>query len=100
MTVGKTQRVKAFLIIKEFLELKLFVIFVRRIPISKIPLFRELLEENGFRLTDRQRMTDMVPLILSQEKEKTKNEIAGKCLSVIFDGAIRLGEIFVCYSFC
>jgi len=48
---------KAFLIIKEFLELKLFIIFVSRIPISKIPLFRELLEENGFRLTDQQRMS-------------------------------------------
>ena len=39
------------------------------VPSSKIPLFRELLEENGFRLTDQQRMTDIVSLILSQEKE-------------------------------
>ena len=65
------------------------------VPISKIPLFRELLEENGFRLTDRRRMTDIVPLILSQEKEKIKNEIAIKDLSVIFDGTTRLGEMFV-----
>ena len=67
------------------------------VPISKIPLFRELLEENGFRLTDRRRMTDIVPLILSQEKEKIKNEITRKDLSVIFDGttATRLGEMFV-----
>ena len=38
--------------------------------ISKIPLFREFLEERGYRLTDRRRITDMVPLILSQEKKR------------------------------
>ena len=65
------------------------------VPLNKIPLFRELLEENGFRLTDRRRMSDTVPLILQQEKEKIRNEISGKCLSVIFDGTSRLGEVFV-----
>ena len=65
------------------------------IPLSKVSHFRELLEENGFRLTDRRRMFDVVPLILQQEKERIKNEISGKCLSVIFDGTSRLGEVFV-----
>ena len=64
-------------------------------PLSKVSHFRELLEENGFRLTDRRRMFDVVPLILQQEKERIKNEISGKCLSVIFDGTSRLGEVFV-----
>ena len=40
-------------------------------------------------------MSDIVPLILQQEKEKIRNEISGKCLSVIFDGTSRLGEVFV-----
>ena len=65
------------------------------VPLNKIALFRELLEENGFRLTDRRRMSDTVPLILQQEKEKIRNEISGKFLSVIFDGTSRLGEVFV-----
>ena len=65
------------------------------VPLNKIPLFRELLEENGFRLTDRRRMSDMVPFILSQEKEEIKREITGKYLSVTFDGTSRLGEMFV-----
>ena len=65
------------------------------VPLNKIPLFRELLEENGFRLTDRRRLSDTVPLILQQEKEKIRNEISGKFLSVIFDGTSRLGEVFV-----
>ena len=65
------------------------------VPLNKIPLFRELLEENGFRLTDRRRMSDLVPFILSQEKGGLKRDLAGKCLSIIFDGTTRLGEIFV-----
>ena len=65
------------------------------VPLNKIPIFRSLLEEIGFRLTDRRRMSDIVPLILQQEKEKIRNEISGKCLSVIFDGTSRLGEVFV-----
>ena len=64
------------------------------VPLNKIPLFRELLEENGFRLTDRQRMSDIVPFILSQEKGKIKLEVTGKSLSVMFDGTSKLGEIF------
>ena len=65
------------------------------VPLNKIPIFRSLLEEIGLRLTDRRRMSDIVPLILQQEKEKIRNEISGKCLSVIFDGKSRLGEVFV-----
>lgn len=65
------------------------------VPLNKIPLLRELLEENGFRLTDRRRMSDIVPFILSREKEKIKREITGRCLSVTFDGTSRLGELFV-----
>ena len=40
-------------------------------------------------------MSDIVPFILSQEKEKIKLEVTGKSLSVMFDGTSRLGEIFV-----
>ena len=65
------------------------------VPLNKIPQFRELLEENGFRITDRQRMSDMMPFILSQEKEEMKHDITGKCLSVTCDGTTRLGETFV-----
>ena len=71
------------------------------VTLNKIPLFRELLEENSFRLTDRQRMSDLVPFILSQEKESLKHDLAGKCLSITFDGTIKLGKVFCyCGSFC
>ena len=41
------------------------------VPLNKIPIFRSLLEEIGFRLTDRRRMSDIVPLILQQEKKRS-----------------------------
>ena len=40
-----------------------------RVALNKIPEFRDLLEQNTFHLTDRQRMSDLVPFILDQEKE-------------------------------
>ena len=40
-------------------------------------------------------MSDLVPFILTQEKEKIKEEIAGKPIPIIFNGTSRLGEVFV-----
>jgi len=40
-------------------------------------------------------MSDLVPFILSQEKESLKSELSGKHLCIIFDGTTRLGEVFV-----
>jgi hypothetical protein len=37
-------------------------------------------------------MSDIVPFIFSQEQSLIKEEIAGKDLSVIFDGTTQLGE--------
>ena len=37
-------------------------------------------------------MLDVVPFILTQEQAEIKEEIAGKPLSIIFDGTSRLGE--------
>ena len=54
--------------------------------------FRNLLEENAYRLTDRHYMSDLIPFILQQEQHCIQNEISGKDVSVIFDGTTRLGE--------
>ena len=37
-------------------------------------------------------MCDLIPLILCDEHEKTKKEISGQPLSVIFDGTSRMEE--------
>ena len=62
------------------------------IPLNKLDLFRELFEETGYHLTDRQNIHDLIPFIHNQEFENIHEEINGKDVSVIFDGTTRLGE--------
>ena len=62
------------------------------IPLNKVEVFRELLEETGYRLTDRRNMHDLIPFIHKQEFERIQGEISGKDVSVVFDGTTRLGE--------
>ena len=62
------------------------------VSLSKVDAFRDLLEENSFRLTDRRHMCDLIPFIIIQEKADIKPKIVGKPVSVVFDGTTRLGE--------
>ena len=66
------------------------------IPLSKVdcPALRELLEESQFRLTHSRHMMDFVPFVLQEECSRTRGEVLGKCVSVIFDGT-RMGEVLV-----
>ena len=74
-------------------RLKVVKTFLREaVPISKVDAFRDLLEENSFRLTDRRHMCDLIPFIITQEKADIKAEIVGKPVSVVFVGTTRLGE--------
>ena len=52
------------------------------VPLSKIDCFRDLFEENRYRLTDRSHMFDYIPFILKEEKR----EFDGNDISVTFDG--------------
>ena len=65
------------------------------VPLNKVPVFREILEENGYRLTDRRYLSDLIPFILGQEKDELKCILKGRPISVIFDGTTRVGEVFV-----
>ena len=51
------------------------------------------MQENAFRLTDTRHMRDLVPFILQEKRNRLRAELAGKYLSVIFDGTSRLGEV-------
>lgn len=74
-------------------RVKVVTAFLRAgVPLSKIGAFRDLLEENAYRLTDRRNMLDYVPFILKDEEKKICQEISGKNVSVIFDGTTHLGE--------
>ncbi len=75
-------------------RIKVLTTFMRAgVPISKLEYFRDILEENAMRLTDRSHMLQLVPFVLEQEKSLLKEEIKGKHLSIIFDGTSRLGEV-------
>ena len=74
-------------------RLKVVKTFLRAaVPLSKLDAFRDILEENMYRLTDRRHMSDLVPYITAQEQTDIKAEISGKPISVVFDGTTRLGE--------
>ena len=70
------------------------------IPLNKLDVFRELLEENGYRLTDKRNMFDLIPFIYKHESDFISEEIKGKDLSIVFDGTTHLGKalaIVLCY---
>ena len=83
-TLPMEQRVYRVKVLKSFLG--------AAVPLTKLDSFRELLEENRYRLSDRRHVSDLVPLVVSQEQADIKNELSGQPVSVIFDGTTRLGE--------
>lgn len=62
------------------------------IPLNKLDIFRELFEENGYRLTDKRNIFDLIPFIRKREVDAISEEIKGKDVSICFDGTTRLGE--------
>ena len=89
-TLPTEQRVYRVKVVQTFLR--------AAIPLNKLDHFRELLEENGFRLTDRRHMSDIVPLIHWEETELLNSEISGKHLSVVFDGTNTIRRSHGYYS--
>ena len=65
------------------------------LTLYKIDKLRDLLERGGNRLTDSSHLRQHIPLILKQETERLKEEIATRDLGLIFDGSTRLGEAIV-----
>ena len=77
-TLPHSQQVYRVKVVKAFLQ--------AGVPLSKLSIFRDLLEENGYRLSDRRFMFDLIPFILKEEEENLKEELRGKHLGVVFDG--------------
>ena len=76
--------------------MKVVTTFLRAgVPVSKIDVFRPLLEDTGYRLAGRRTMSDFIPFIHQKEQKKVKSELEGRKVSVIFDGTTRLGEAMV-----
>ena len=86
-TLSTEQRVYRVKVVSTFLR--------AGVPMSKIDSFRELLEENSYRLAGRKPMSDLIPFVLGEEKQQVRQELNGKDVAVIFDGTCRLGEALV-----
>ena len=79
---------------KYIYRIKVVECFLRAaVPFSKLQHFRKLLEETGYRLTDRHHMGDLIPVVLKQEKSRIQSEVSEQNVSVIFDGTSQMGEV-------
>ena len=62
------------------------------IPLNKVDICRELLEENAYRLCDSSHLYELIPFIHKQEQSSIQNQIRGRKISVIFDGTTHVCE--------
>lgn len=83
-TLSMAQRVYRFKVVRTFLK--------AGVAINKIDQFREIFEEQGYSLSHSSNLSSMIDVINKEEKEKVKKEIAGRNVSVIFDGTTHVAE--------
>ncbi len=65
------------------------------IPISKLDCFRDLLTEDAFSLTSSQHLRELIPIVHMEQKDKIKESISGRQISIIFDGTTHVAEAMV-----
>ena len=74
-------------------RIKVVTVFLRAgIPLSKLDSFRDILEENAYRLTDQRHMFDLISFVLKEQKVRVHKEMTGKYPTGISDGTSHLGE--------
>ena len=74
-------------------HVKVIECFLRAaVPLSKIQHFRIVFEETGYQLIDRHHMSDLIPVVLKQEKSRIQSKIFEQDASVIFYGTSQLDE--------
>jgi len=100
MTKKPTLLVRLCPLISACIESEVMSAFLRTgVPINKLDCFCGMLEENGYRLAGRHPMSDIIPFILVEEKQRIQKEMNGRDVSVMFDGTSRHGEVKVCLCF-
>ena len=65
------------------------------VALSKLDNFRDLLEEHAFSLSAATNLRQLLPFILRNEIGQLKRELAGKSVSIIFDGTTHVCEAMV-----
>ena len=72
---------------------KTLMAFLRAgVPLNKIQHFRPILEEHAYSLGGRRALSDLIPFVLQNERDKLKKEIEGRDVSIVFDGTTHMGE--------
>lgn len=65
------------------------------LALSKIDCFRDLYEENALALTSVPNMRQLLPFVLKREIDRIKAAIAGRAISIVFDGSTHVSEAMV-----
>ena len=65
------------------------------VALSKTDSLRDLLEEHGYSLSSSTHLRQLVPFILHEKVASLKEEIAGRCVSIVFDGTTHVCEAMV-----
>ena len=65
------------------------------VPLGKIDLFTDLLQEHAYALTSATHLRQLIPFILQEELSRIRKEILHRPLSIIFDGTTHVCEAFV-----
>ena len=81
-TLPDSTRVYRVKVVSEFLK--------ARIPLSKKDNLQGLLEAGGYSLSHSTHLCQLIPFILDQELDNLKHQIAGKPISIIFDGTTHV----------
>ena len=85
--------VRYYLLNKYVYRVKVMKAFLQAgVPFAKLDVFKEILEENSYRLCTQRYMFDLVPFILNEEVAQIKSEINGKFVGVKFDGTAHICE--------
>ena len=65
------------------------------VPLSKVDLFQDLLEEHGYALMSSTNFRQLIPFIHQEELSRIKQEILNQPFSITFDGTTHVCEAFV-----
>ena len=83
-TLPEAQQVYRVKVLKTFLQ--------AGVPLAKLDVFKEILEENGYRLCTQRYLFDLIPFVLNEEVAQIKSEMNGKFVGVVFDGTTHTCE--------
>ena len=83
-TLPEAQQVYRVKVMKAFIQ--------AGVPLAKLDEFKEILEENGYRLCTQRYMFDLIPFILNEEVAQIESEINGRFVGIVFDGTIHICE--------